>query len=273
MTNHGTDVVHEASERFRETVVEIKPKLRGWLHAVTVPLAFLAFLVMLVIADDVWVRFAVAIFMVSAMLLFGVSAVYHRGRWSLRLQGFWKRFDHANIFLLIAGSYTPYSILLLETSHWIIMLSLVWTGALLGVAFKIFWIGAPRWLYVPLYLLLGWAAILYFPEFADSASACCTRSVRSSTASSGPTRRRRTSASTRCSTLSRSRRSSSTTSESACSPISSTDQRHEVVRRRDRTATHEALADVGRRGAVDELALLEQRDVQTDVAGHDDRPG
>jgi len=171
MTDHGHDtVVQEASERLRETVDEIKPKLRGWLHAITLPLAFFAFVVMLVIADDIVVRIGVAIFMVSSMVLFGVSAVYHRGTWNERLKGFWKRFDHANIFLMIAGSYTPFSLLLLKPSHATVMLTLVWGGALLGVAFKIFWIGAPRWLYVPLYLLLGWAAALYFPEFAEKAS-------------------------------------------------------------------------------------------------------
>jgi len=171
MTNNGPETaVHEASERIRETVDEIKPKLRGWLHAITVPLAFFAFIVMLVISDDVMVRVGVAVFMVCAMILFGVSAVYHRGTWNDRVRGFWKRFDHANIFLMIAGSYTPFSLLLLTPSHAAIMLSLVWGGALLGVAFKIFWIGAPRWLYVPLYLMLGWAAVLYFPEFSAEAS-------------------------------------------------------------------------------------------------------
>ncbi|MGA8987280.1 PAQR family membrane homeostasis protein TrhA [Aeromicrobium sp.] len=171
MTDHEHEgIVHEASDRLRGTVEEMKPKLRGWLHAVTLPLAFFAFIVMLVIADDTLVRLGVAVFMVSSMLLFGVSAVYHRGTWSDQVRGFWKRFDHANIFLLIAGSYTPFSLLLLTTKHAIIMLSLVWGGALLGVAFKIFWIGAPRWLYVPLYLLLGWAAVIYFPEFVDNAS-------------------------------------------------------------------------------------------------------
>ncbi|AWB93100.1 PAQR family membrane homeostasis protein TrhA [Aeromicrobium chenweiae] len=162
--------VQEATDRFRDTVDEMKPKLRGWLHAVTLPLAFFAFIVMLVIADDIWVRIGVAVFMVSSMLLFGVSAVYHRGTWSDRVRGFWKRFDHANIFLLIAGSYTPFSLLLLSRDHWIIMLSLVWGGALLGVVFKLFWIDAPRWLYVPLYLVLGWAAVLYFPEFVENSS-------------------------------------------------------------------------------------------------------
>ncbi|MCL3817911.1 PAQR family membrane homeostasis protein TrhA [Aeromicrobium wangtongii] len=171
MSIHGHEgVVQETSDRIRETVDEMKPKLRGWLHAVTLPVAFFAFIVMLVIADDVRVRVGVAVFMVSSMLLFGVSAVYHRGTWNDRVKGFWKRFDHANIFLLIAGSYTPFSLLLLTPRHATIMLTLVWSGALLGVAFKIFWIGAPRWLYVPLYLVLGWAAVLYFPEFVENSS-------------------------------------------------------------------------------------------------------
>ncbi len=171
MADSRTDTVaEEVGARVRETVDEIKPRLRGWLHAATLPLAFFAFLVMMVIADSVVVRFAVAVFMVSAMLLFGVSATYHTGSWSMRMRAFWRRFDHANIFVLIAGSYTPFSVLLLSTSHAVIMLSLVWGGALAGVTFKMFWIGAPRWLYVPLYLLLGWAAVLYFPEFVANAS-------------------------------------------------------------------------------------------------------
>jgi hemolysin III len=103
--------------------------------------------------------------MVSAVLLFGVSAVYHTGRWGVRAKAVWKRFDHANIFILIAGSYTPFALLLLTPTHAAIMLSVVWGGALLGVFFRIFWLGAPRWLYVPLYLLLGWAALIYGNEF------------------------------------------------------------------------------------------------------------
>ncbi|TXL61510.1 PAQR family membrane homeostasis protein TrhA [Aeromicrobium terrae] len=160
-------LTEEASEAIRETAREIKPRLRGWLHAATAPLAFFSFLAMLVIADDVWVRFAVAVFMVSALLLFGVSALYHTRTWSDQARMIWKRIDHANIFILIAGSYTPFSLILLSTKHAVIMLSLVWGGAVLGVLFRIFWVGAPRWLYVPLYILLGWAAVLYFPEFVD----------------------------------------------------------------------------------------------------------
>ena len=156
-------------DTLRDAVTDLKPKLRGWLHAAISPLAFFSFLVLLVLADSVLVRAGAAVFMFSAVLLFGVSAVYHTGRWSDRARAIWKRFDHANIFILIAGSYPPFCLLLLTPAHAAIMLSLVWGGALLGVIFRIFWVGAPRWLYVPLYLLLGWAAVLYVDEFFTKA--------------------------------------------------------------------------------------------------------
>jgi len=152
-------------DSLRDAVTELKPKLRGWLHAAMAPLAFFSFLVLLVLAKSMLVRAGAAVFMFSATMLFGVSAVYHTGRWGARAKTIWKRLDHATIFVLIAGSYTPFCLLLLTPTHAAIMLSLVWGGALLGVLFRIFWVGAPRWLYVPLYLLLGWAAVLYAGEF------------------------------------------------------------------------------------------------------------
>lgn len=171
MTNHGPETLREeASEAIRDTVNEIKPKLRGWLHAATWPLAFVSFLVLLVLSENVLVRAGAAVFMFSALALFGVSAVYHTGRWNDRAKMIWKRVDHATIFVLIAGSYTPFSLLLLSPAHATILLSVVWGGAIVGVLFRIFWLGAPRWLYVPLYLALGWAAVFYFPEFAREAS-------------------------------------------------------------------------------------------------------
>jgi hemolysin III len=171
MTNRESDsLVQEVGDRFRGTVEEIKPKLRGWLHAATWPLAFFGFLVMLVVADNIKVRIGVAVFMVSALLLFGTSAVYHTGRWSEVAKGRLKRLDHANIFVLIAGSYTPFSLLLLDTQDAVILLSIVWGGTVLGVLFRVFWIGAPRWLYVPIYIGLGWAAVFWLPEFAENGS-------------------------------------------------------------------------------------------------------
>ena len=171
MTKQGSDsLTEEATEAVRDAVSEIKPRLRGWLHAATWPLAFFSFLVLLVLSDSVLVRAGAAVFMFSALALFGVSAVYHTGRWSDRAKVIWKRVDHATIFVLIAGSYTPFSLMLLSTEHAVTLLSVVWGGALLGVLFRVFWLSAPRWMYVPLYLALGWAAVFYFPEFAREAS-------------------------------------------------------------------------------------------------------
>jgi hemolysin III len=171
MTKQAPETLREeASEAIRDTVKEIKPKLRGWLHAATFPLAFVSFLVLLVLADNVLVRLGAAVFMISSLALFGVSAVYHTGRWSDHARMIWKRADHATIFILIAGSYTPFTLLLLSPAHATILLSVVWGGAILGVAFRLLWVGAPRWLYVPLYLALGWAAVFYFPEFSREAS-------------------------------------------------------------------------------------------------------
>ncbi|HLU63526.1 MAG TPA: hemolysin III family protein, partial [Protaetiibacter sp.] len=78
-----------------------------------------------------------------------------------RTKAILKRIDHANILLLIAGTYTPLAVLALDTPQTILLLSLVWGGAILGILFRVFWINAPRWLYVALYLLLGWAAVMY----------------------------------------------------------------------------------------------------------------
>lgn len=161
-------VTQEVGGRIREAANEIKPRLRGWLHAATWPLAFFGFLVMLVLADDVKVRAGVAVFMFSALLLFGTSAVYHTGRWKALARSRLRRLDHANIFVLIAGSYTPFALLLLPLSDAIWLISLVWGGALLGVAFRVFWVGAPRWLYVPIYLALGWAAVFWIDDFRSN---------------------------------------------------------------------------------------------------------
>jgi hemolysin III len=164
--------VEEAGEHLREHVREaldeVKPKLRGWLHAATAPLTLIAGVVLIVLSPDAATRLGSTIFAASALLLFTVSAVYHRGTWSPRVWAFLRRFDHANIFLLIAGSYTPFTLLLLEGRDRTVLLTVVWVGAGLGVLFRIFWAGAPRWLYTPIYIGLGWAAVFYAPEFVAS---------------------------------------------------------------------------------------------------------
>ncbi len=140
---------------------EVKPTWRGWIHAGTFPVAIALGIVLLVLADGAAAKVSSAVFVVSSLLLFGVSAVYHRFDWGPKAKRILKRLDHANIFLLIAGSYTPITVLSLPHSKAVLLLSLVWGGAVLGIGFRVFWIGAPRWLYVPLYVLLGWGAIMF----------------------------------------------------------------------------------------------------------------
>ena len=137
----------------------------------TFPLAVVAGIVLVVVAPSLEVRVSAAIYTVTAALLFGVSAVYHRGRWAPRTQAVLRRLDHANIFLIIAGTYTPFTLLLLDQPQAQILLTLVWVGALLGVGFRVLWVGAPRWLYVPIYIALGWAAVFWIPQFAANGGA------------------------------------------------------------------------------------------------------
>jgi hemolysin III len=154
----------------REKLDEVKPKLRGWLHAATAPLALGAGVVLVVLSPTASTRIGSAVFATSALALFTVSAVYHRGTWSPRVRQLLRRFDHANIFLLIAGSYTPFTLLLLHGLDRVVLLSVVWAGAVLGVLFRVFWVDAPRWLHTPIYVALGWAAVFFFGDFVHSAS-------------------------------------------------------------------------------------------------------
>ena len=150
--------------------VDIRPTWRGWIHAATFPIAIVAGIVLIVLADGTAAKWASAIFLATSILLFGTSALYHRFDWSPRAKSILKRIDHANIFLLIAGTYTPISVLALPPEKSTLLLSLVWGGALIGILFRVFWVGAPRWLYVALYLVLGWAAVMYIGDlFAANA--------------------------------------------------------------------------------------------------------
>ncbi|WP_051940024.1 PAQR family membrane homeostasis protein TrhA [Phaeacidiphilus oryzae] len=144
----------------------LKPHLRGWLHAGMFPASLAAGIVLIALADSARARLSCAVYVLTACLLFGVSAVYHRGHWGARAAAVLRRLDHANIFLIIAGTYTPFTVLLLHGTSRAVLLSVVWSGALLGIAFRTLWLGAPRWLYTPCYLALGWAAVFFLPQFA-----------------------------------------------------------------------------------------------------------
>ncbi|SDP20040.1 hemolysin III [Arthrobacter sp. ok909] len=171
--NKGTPV-DDAAVKLAELLM-IKPKWRGWIHTVTAPLALVAGLVLVLLAPPD-LKVACAVYAVTGVLLFGVSAVYHRGNWSPRVKIVLKRLDHTNIMLVIAGSYTPLAWALLERQKAELLLWVIWSGAILGVLFRLLWTHAPRWLYVPIYIALGCGALFYLPDFfaANVASAVLT---------------------------------------------------------------------------------------------------
>jgi hemolysin III len=152
------DAIDHAAE------LEKKPSWRGWIHAGTFPLAIAAGIVLIVLSEGAPAKIASAVFMASSLLLFGVSAVYHRFNWKPTTKAVFRRLDHSNIFLLIAGTYTPLAIDALEWPKNVIMLSVIWGGAIIGILSRIFWLKAPRWSYVVLYIALGWAAVIYMGD-------------------------------------------------------------------------------------------------------------
>ncbi|MFF0191302.1 hemolysin III family protein [Streptomyces sp. NPDC005244] len=155
-------------DRAADLVEPVKPRLRGWLHAGMVPASLIAGMALIFLARTPQATLACAVYALTAWMLFATSAVYHRGTWGPLGEALLRRLDHANIFLIIAGTCTPLAVLLLRPDQRSLLLWIVWTGALAGIAFRVFWVGAPRWLYTPCYLALGWAPVRYLPDFMHS---------------------------------------------------------------------------------------------------------
>ena len=152
----------ELLERPRESD---KPRLRGLIHLIMSPVSLVAGLILIALADKLRGRIALGIFTLAAVTLFTGSALYHRVGWKPKTKEVWRRIDHANITVLIAGTYTPFAIFLLDKTQAIVLLSIVWGGAIATSLLRVFWLNAPRWLYVPIYLALGWAAVFFMPDF------------------------------------------------------------------------------------------------------------
>jgi len=144
-----------------------KPRLRGWLHAYAFFVAAVAGTVLCVVAatrPGVTPLVSTIVYSLTVCGLFGVSALYHRRVWSPRGYQVMRRLDHSMIFVLIAGTYTPFSVLLLPPPTDRVILAIIWGGALVGVTMKLIWPHAPRWLSAPLYVVLGWVAVAVLPD-------------------------------------------------------------------------------------------------------------
>ena len=155
-----------------------KPRFRGVSHqwAFFVSVALGAALV--VAAPPGEARIAAAIYATSVAGLFGTSALYHRVNWSsLGARRWMRRLDHSMIFCLIAGTYTPFALLVLEGDLATAILIVVWAGALAGVLMKLVWIDAPKSLVAVSYILLGWVAVAAFPDMIERLGVAATTLV------------------------------------------------------------------------------------------------
>ncbi|HJT92279.1 MAG TPA: hemolysin III family protein [Mycobacterium sp.] len=159
---------HGHAEDFPEAVVDgvekffHKPRARGWIHVYAAVVAFIAGAALVAVSwslESTSAGIATLIYTFTIVAMFAVSGTYHRVHWTSPTARKWmKRADHSMIFVFIAGSYTPFALLALPQEDGMPLLWIVWSGALAGVLLKMFWPSAPRWVGVPLYLLLGWVA-------------------------------------------------------------------------------------------------------------------
>ncbi len=146
----------------------VRPLLRGVLHEVAfvvVALVGIAFGAAL----DGRRLVAAVVFAASAAAMLGASALYHRRMWGPRGRLWMRRADHAGIYLLIAGTYTPVGLLAMHGTLQRVMLAVVWAGAAAAILFKFCWVGAPKWVSVVLGITLGWVGVAAMPQLAHSA--------------------------------------------------------------------------------------------------------
>jgi hemolysin III len=158
-----------AREATAEAIALVKPKLRGVSHQ----WAFFASLALgtalILLAKTPKATVAVGIYAVSLSALFGTSALYHRVNWTRpQVRQWMRRLDHSMIFFLIAGTYTPFALLVLHGTLAMAILAVVWIGAVAGAIVEMIWIDHPKWASALIYVSLGWVATVTFPELWTS---------------------------------------------------------------------------------------------------------
>jgi hemolysin III len=145
-----------------------RPRHRGVLHQWAFAGSAVLTCILLLIADHADGRLSLGLYAICVTGLFGVSALYHRRLWSPVARRWMRRLDHSMIFLLIAGTYTPFAVLALGGETATILLVVLWSGALVGVTITLCWIDAPHWLVAAVCAVLGWTAVAALPAVADS---------------------------------------------------------------------------------------------------------
>lgn len=157
MPEHVTKSM-EAAQRL------VKPKLRGVFHEIGFYAAAAIGVVLVVTAEPGKARLAAAIFASCVAVCFGASALYHRPTWTPRARAWLARLDHAGVYLLIAGTYAPFGLIVMSRGWAIPVLAIVWGGALLASLLKLFWVRAPKWLSAAIGVTLGWVGAAAFPQ-------------------------------------------------------------------------------------------------------------
>jgi hemolysin III len=149
-----------------------RPRLRGVLHQAAFAVAVVVGALLIAYADEgARTRTAAAIFAGSVAAMLGASALYHRVTWSPRVRPWMRRLDHAGIYLLIAGTYTPVGLLRLHGSMRDVVLAVVWTGAAAAIVLKFAWVDAPKWLAAAIGIALGWVGVAALPQLVRSSGA------------------------------------------------------------------------------------------------------
>jgi hemolysin III len=159
-------------------IPELKPRWRGVTHQWAFFVSLVTGAALVLAAPNGKARVAAVVYAISVAALFGVSALYHRINWASEAARRWmRRLDHSMIFLLIAGTYTPFALLALEGRLATAILVAVWAGALGGIVFKLAWISAPKWLVSTMYVVLGWVAVAAMPQLVARLGAVATSLV------------------------------------------------------------------------------------------------
>ena len=167
---NAADAVATAKENAAEAIAKVKPKLRGVFHEWAFPVAVLAGVVLVVAAPDGKARVAAGIYAFSLAALLGTSALYHRVNCKRASSRRWvRRLDHSMIFLLIAGTLTPFALLVLHGAFADAILIAVWAGAAVGIVVELIWVEAPKWVATLVYVGVGWIGAIAFPAIAVDA--------------------------------------------------------------------------------------------------------
>jgi hemolysin III len=142
----------------------VKPLLRGVLHQAAFVVSLAVGPLLIIDAEGTRARLASAVFAASVAACFGASALYHRVTWTPNVRLWMRRVDHAGVYLLIAGTYTPVSLLVLRGAWRPVILAIVWTGAAAAIVLKFVWVAAPKWLAAAIGIALGWVAVVALPQ-------------------------------------------------------------------------------------------------------------